>query len=429
MLSVTCPRCKTSLRVPERLAGKTVRCKACNKPILIPGSQAPPESDPSSGLDLNSLEAIEQGGETLEFQRRRKRLTVKEAQELSGDTGTKKPRHENARICPACGVEVQAPDPYCEVLCLECDTPIPGLDRGTGEVARYADSLAGRVRTDVGFYTGFSRAFLYPIPALIWIMLGIAVALAAIVIPVGGVLAFVVAAALNPIAEKGDVSWVGLTVAIFFLVEGIYFGLVNYHILVDSIRATSSGSEVPPPLTWNPSSLGAALVGYLALGAYYVTIFLALTWVNTHHVPDFSSIAALTQPLHSPGSLAVLALLTFMVPMHLIGLASGRPADGLNPARVVRSILAVPSHYAFLFLITLMYVGIYAGVMVAVMSWAGEAIATAARTGVQKGLAPMGLGLAAWAVVIGLGFFIHYSLGRILGLFARTYKDKLDFDL
>jgi hypothetical protein len=67
--------------------------------------------------------------------------------------------------------------------------------------------------------------------------------------------------------------------------------------------------------------------------------------------------------------------------------------------------------------------------MMGVMEWAATAIVAAMRDGVQKGLLTLIWGLLAWAALIGAGFFFTYSLGRILGLFARTYREDLDFDI
>jgi hypothetical protein len=254
-------------------------------------------------------------------------------------------------------------------------------------------------------------------------------ALVAIVLPVGIILGFAAGSSLNPISEKTDFTWVGLFLTVMFIAEGVYFSAVNYHILIDSIRVTASGGEQPPALTWNPASLGAALLGYITIMLYYLVIFCLLILAANHGVLDFPDTEADVNRLLTPGNIVLLALLTFMIPMNLIGLASGHSIDGLNLIRVVRSIAAVPAHYTFLFLIVALYVGLYTGVMAAVMSWAGNAILNAARHGIQKGFVAMCMGLAAWAVVIGAGFFATYSLGRILGLFARTYKEKLDFDL
>jgi len=68
------------------------------------------------------------------------------------------------------------------------------------------------------------------------------------------------------------------------------------------------------------------------------------------------------------------------------------------------------------------------GSMAAVLRWAGPAILRTAREGIKAGLASMLGGLAAWAVVLGAGFYFAYALGRILGLFSRTYKSNLQFE-
>ncbi len=433
MVPIICPRCKSSRKIPDEYAGKTIKCPDCNKPIHIPVPKASPDVDPSQKIDAESMQAIEQGGEALERRRSRwqRKMTLKEAQKAAGESGefTRKPQDPNIRICAVCGTEVRVPDPYVEALCLECDSPIPALIRGGGESARYSDSLAGRMTTSVSFYTGFTTALLYPVPALMWILLGMGLALAIIVVPVGAVLAFFAGSQLNPITAQTDFTWVGLVVTALFVIEALYFVLVDYHILIDTIRTTSAGLEAPPALAWSPASLGTALLGYISLAVYYVVLLGGFIWLSSPGGFDLSSVDAFAARLRSPGNFLVLALLTFMVPMQLIGLASGRSLDGLNPVRVFRSIVAVAGHYCFLFLIVLMYLGILLGVTVGVMDWAGGAIVKAARTGIQQGLAPMGMGLLAWAAVIGLGFFISYSLGRVLGLFARTFKDKLDFDL
>jgi hypothetical protein len=39
------------------------------------------------------------------------------------------------------------------------------------------------------------------------------------------------------------------------------------------------------------------------------------------------------------------------------------------------------------------------------------------------------LGLAAWSVLIGLALYFGYALGRVLGLFSRTYRGKMSFEL
>jgi hypothetical protein len=117
------------------------------------------------------------------------------------------------------------------------------------------------------------------------------------------------------------------------------------------------------------------------------------------------------------------------VPMNMIGLSSSHALDGLNPVRTFRSIGRVGGHYFFLFLIMLLYLGMYIGGVALVMKWAGPAIMDAANKGMEVGFFKMLGGPIAWCVLIGLGFYFSYMIGRVLGLFARSYKEHLEFDL
>jgi hypothetical protein len=42
---VSCPECKKSMKAPEELRGKKVRCKACNHTFTLPAPEPPPPSD------------------------------------------------------------------------------------------------------------------------------------------------------------------------------------------------------------------------------------------------------------------------------------------------------------------------------------------------------------------------------------------------
>lgn len=434
MLKVTCPRCKESLEIPDKFAGKAVRCPACNRAIRVPEPPEQKSDDPARKLDYGSLEAIEGEGMTLERKRKlfQRKMSLKEAREASGEPdeiAAALEQDPTLRFCPHCHAKVHAPDAYVEVICTACDKPIPSPLEAETVSAIYTGSLRGRMTAPVTFYTGFLSSVLYPFPAMIWILLGIIVALAAIVLPVGVVLAFAAGTALNPLNAGVDFGWVGPFLTGMFILEGLYFGAVNYHILIDSIRTTASGGEVPPALTFNPTSLGTAFAGYLAIGLYYFVMLFLLFFVANRGAFALPTTHEQLQQLRTPGNYFILGLVTFMVPMNLVGLASSRWVDGLNPSRVVRSILACFAHYTFLFMIVLVFLGAYTGVMLGVMEWAIGAVLDAAKNGIQQGLMTLVGGLGAWAVVIGAGLFFTYSLGRLIGLFVRTYREHLDFDI
>jgi hypothetical protein len=252
---------------------------------------------------------------------------------------------------------------------------------------------------------------------------GIAVLI--IAVPLLGILAFTSAGALNPITAKeseGSSSWVGMFLTSMFIMEGIYFGAVAYYAAIDAIRATTANNEQPPGLTWNIINLGAALSGYAALIAFYAVIIIALVGGIPTSADEFADVA-------SPAKLAILALLTFAVPMNMLGLASSHAMEGLNPMRVGRSIGRTFGHYVFLFLIVLIYLSINVGVIVALMSWAWPLISSAASQGLGDGFVKMLGGVGAWGIVVAAFFYFAYYIGRVLGLFARTYREKIDFEM
>ena len=433
-MKVSCPNCNKTLQAPDEWAGRKVKCPGCKHAISLPADQ---HDDPGNGLNLASLESIEAAGQLIlaEPKKKRKPMTLKEAQAAAaaattaqqGSDGRAARSDPRERICPQCGEKVRVDDLYCDVMCRHCGTAIPGMAiRKAGEV-RYA-KLADRLKSSATFYNGFVGAAFYPLPAFGAIGAGMAIALGAIALPLMAILAFAASSSLNPISAKegSDFSWVGVFLTVMFAAEGVYFGSVAYYILIDTIRATTSGGEQPPALTWNIMNLGLALAGYVGLIVLYGVIALLLIYIAEGTLPTQTKhIAALAKP----ANLVVLALLTFSVPMNVLGLASPQPLDGLNPVKVFLSIWRLIGHYTFLFLIVVLYLGVFVGITAGVLSWAGPKIMAAAGKGIGEGLLKMLSGIGAWGVLIGLAFYFAYSMGRILGLFCRTYREQLAFDL
>ncbi|HSW46903.1 MAG TPA: hypothetical protein VLM89_15180 [Phycisphaerae bacterium] len=429
-MKVTCPKCRKVVQAPDEWAGRKVKCPGCKDLIKLPESVDGSTAD-DLNFDFRSLGSLESVGETMIRERKGKPLSLKEAQKLTAEAAAENaeplPADPAIRICPKCRHRVRCADPYAEVMCGYCGTGIPGTSDNANKTKYKAEYDADK--NLVTFYGGFTSAVAYPVPAFGSIFLGMAIGFGSITVPLLAVLGFIAAANLNPVGQdKGgaDYGWVGVFINAMFLVQAIYFGSVAYYLLIDTIRTTSSGSENPPNLSWNIINLGAALGGYAILVTGYAMVIILLVTASTGSFP--TQVADLTKTFERPVNLAILALLTFGVPMNLLGLASGTPLFGLHPYRVGLSILNSIGHYTFLFLIFLLYLGIYIGVMAAVLSWAGPAILQTASQGLKAGLANMLGGLAAWAVVLGAGFFFAYSIGRILGLFARTYKKSLCFE-
>jgi len=432
-MKVRCPNCRKVLQAPDEWAGRQVKCPGCKRKVSLP-PKGSASSDSDLNFDLGTLGSIESAGEAVVSERRAKPMTLKEAQAAAAAAAAATPEGPPSKVdpairtCPQCGLKVKSPDLYSELLCRHCGSGIPGLALESGKKVKYTDGMKDRIKTRVSFYTGFTGAALYPLPAISGVLLGMGLAVAIIAVPISGVLAFLTAASLNrAVKEEPELGWVAPLLAMMFIAEAAYFGSVGYYALIDTIRATTAGSEQPPPLTWNITKLGAALGGYAALLGIYAVIFIVLLVTSGGSFPPSQDDIA--NVLGSPVNLAVLALVTFTVPMSMIGLSSGHALDGLNPVRVGLSIGRVIGHYIFLFLIVLIYLGFYVGIMYAVMNWAGPAITQAAREGMKKGYLNMIGGVGAWALVMGAGFYFSYSIGRILGLFTRTYRDHLEFEV
>jgi DNA-directed RNA polymerase subunit RPC12/RpoP len=423
-MKVTCPHCKKSIKAPDEWAGKRVKCPGCRAPVSIPDGS---ETDEDLEFDLGSLDAIEDEGEALVYERKEKPMTLKEAQaaaKTTDDDEPEAPADPKMRTCPQCGKQVRVDDLYTEVMCRHCGAGIPG-PRMSNDKVEYKSAFQGKQLTT--FYGGFTTAILYPIPSLDAIAAGMGVALGIIALPLAAIFGFLAALESNVAEEdKMDLGWVSVFVTVMFSGEALYFGSIAYYCLMDTIRSTSSGTDNPPKLTWSPGKLATAMGGYAALVGFYVVavIILLLAW-GVNIPPSAEELTVLAEPQ----SILVLALVTFSIPMNLIGLSSSETIDGLNPVKVGISIGRTLGHYTFLFLISLIYFGVYIGLMVGVLSWAGPAIMNAARKGIDSGLMPLLGGVVAWAAVMGLAFYFAYSIGRILGLFARTYREKLEFEL
>ncbi len=418
-MKVSCPNCQKVLQAPDEWAGKKVKCPRCKQPINLPARASGPDD---VNLDFGSLEAIEDAGEAMTFERKGKPMTLKQAQAAAispGDSGVIADPH--IRTCLKCGQKIRTEDQFVDLICRHCGGPIPGREF-VGDKVKYTSDMTGRIKSNVTFYTGFTSAAVYPIPGLPSILIAMGIGMAVIAVPMLGVLAFTAGASLNPITKESSTGWVAIFLTVMFLAEGVYFGSVAYYALIDTIRTTTSGGEQPPTLTWNVINLGTALAGYGALLLFYAIVLL----IMMGGVPtSLEQVESISDPL----KLFILALLTFIVPMNIIGLSSSNALDGLNPVRIFRSIGRLLGHYIFLFLIVLLYLGIYVALMWVVMSWAGPAIMEAAGKGLGEGIIKVLGGLVAWAAVLGLGFYFAYSIGRILGLFSRSYREQIDFEL
>ncbi|NLX15092.1 MAG: hypothetical protein GXY44_15780 [Phycisphaerales bacterium] len=311
---------------------------------------------------------------------------------------------------------------YAELICAQCGADIPSTITPNSGYAKFNQDV-GVNKSKINFYNGFTGAITYPLPGITAIFIGMAAALGLIALPVIGAVGIVALSGLNEAAQKTEVTWLGHFMLGMFALEAVFFGALAYYLMIDTIRATAAGHEQPPSLTWSIARIGSAVIGYLALITFYALVVLIVFALSGKGIPtDISSIM-------QPSYMVILTLLTFPIPMNIIGLASGNMANGFHPKKILLSIGRLIGHYLFLYLIVVLYMGLYIGGMIAVMNWAAPKMMGAAKEGMDAGFFNLISGALAWTVLVGLGFYFAYMLGRILGLFARTYRPRLAFEL
>ncbi|MBN1342179.1 MAG: hypothetical protein JXQ73_05845 [Phycisphaerae bacterium] len=415
-IEFSCDRCDQKLKVPDDWGGRRVRCKGCNRVLKVPD---PVTSQLDSSIDLAALKAGQEGPDdqiVTEF------APIPRASR-SEAIRRRAMQDELAVTCPHCGKVIKVEDPYVEVLCSSCWKAVPPLKEGE-QIAKASSRGSGAA----AFYDEILSVFTYPIDAMGSILLGMLVAGGAILLPIGLVLMFVMGVALNPIAPEADISWVPVLLAAMFVFEGVYFAGMGYSGLLDAARNTVVESDKPPDLPWNLGTIGSGIVGYLTLLVAYALVFLGVNHLvsgGEFVVPKSLDDA---KQIMSPVSIAALCLLTFTVPMTIIGLALMPGLGGMSPGRILRSIAGTIVHYLFLFAVVVFMLGIYLGIMSSVIGWAIDTLLIVIREGIEKGIGSLLMGLFAWTILIGAGLYCALMMGRLHGLFARTFRRKLAFD-
>ncbi len=412
-MKVTCPKCHKVIQAPDEWAGRKVKCPGCKDMIKLPESLDGSARD-DLGFDISSLGALERG-EVLIRERKGKPLSLKEAQEMAAQAPSEEaapaPRDPSIRICPKCKQKVRCLDPYAEVMCGYCGTGIPSQMENA--LAKYKPETIIETK-QVSFYSGFTTAISYPVRAVAS-MLGATFILPIVVIlPIGAFVALQILQAQNEVSGAADIGWVNPVLGIAGVVIKLYLVAMGFFVLVDTLRVTLIGEEIPPPLSYSPSRIIGVLVPYLPLMGAYAVLF-ALAYFLFIGPPEQDN-------LHI--WILFTAIVGFPMPMSAIGIASSKTTDGLNPLRVLRSIGRTLGHYCFLDLILVLY-GAFAGVLIALVSSLGGLMENLIS---NKQIALLPSSFVAWFSLLGAGLYCSYMLGRLVGLFARTFKDRLDFD-
>lgn len=427
-MKIRCSRCQQKFNVADEWGGKTIRCSGCNKAFTIP---KPAESDlPLPGektLDLESLAKLESRTGEMDTE------DLASAEADLAAIATQDPDRKKVRTCPNCNKAVPEKDPFVELLCSNCWQPIPALKKAAGFTTGGAVLVGAkniRDESKIGFYEGLATANAYPIGALGSLLLAAAVAIGSILLPVLVTTAFARATEQSQAGladfRTEELTGVQQFLTIFFYIQVLFFAGVGVHAFVDVTRTTAIGEEKPPPLVWNPSSWGDSILGYLALLAYYAVFFLIAVSMSSDQFA-FPKTRDDFQRMLTPGIIALLAVATFIVPMTLIGLSVGKVGQALNPARIFKSIAATHVNYVFLFLLVSVYMSFYVALFTLVLKLFSDALQRMERAAAAGDIAGVAVGLVSWGLVMSAFFYFVYVLGRLHGLFARTFRKKIQF--
>lgn len=456
-MKVACPTCKQILKVPDDWAGRTARCPHCKSPFSVPGQAAaapvagksaagePPAAPEEPGaVNLQALAGLvpeerasapdpdaplpgrKRGGWFKS--KAPKEEARKHPQVVKGADG------KTYRVCPDCGHRVRTDDLYMDLFCSNCGKTIPATTKVDEIDLPKGQTLLGGRGKDVdrtqGFYDGLMLAFAYPVGALESILMGTLVAIGVIVIPMAVMMGLVAVMKMEPVeGDKFTVgNWPGLMMGIMLLVQLVYCAGVGFYALIDSIRSTNTGAEKPPALVFNLATVTGGLLTYIGFIVFYsVLAFLGIKLFGNYSGDLPKTVDGLKGVLNSGGLYGYLAVLTFFMPMTIIGLAIGRGLQGLNPMRAARSIASTAAHYLFLFCIVLVYAGLIGIAVVQMLDFTSQSIVDVYKKGIEQSVGSMALGVLFWGLLLAGSFYGQYVIGRILGLFAREFKYKLAY--
>lgn len=432
-MKLRCPRCERKLNVPDKYAGKAIRCPACNRAFNVPAPKAAVGGSAShSELDLGELAGLESQSSQMgqeELDQHEQGVAQQQTDADAAETGL--------RLCPSCGKKTKVKDPYVEVLCSHCWSAIPALVRGGGlGGAAIARPKAVSITGAGGFYAELASSMAYPLPAITSILTATGIAVLAALLPV------VVMTGLSNLMEQSnvgtvegvkeaDLSSVQLILIGIFGLEIFFFSAVAIHAFFDVVRTTAIGTDKPPNLSFAPGNWGKSFASYLVLVFYlgaltFIVSFLALNVA----VDEIIKGGNVQQVLTTAGTTFYVGmiLISSLVPMNLLGLSLGNIGQALNPVRVFKSVAGTHVHYIFLVLILVVYGGMFGyGFLALIFDWFIPKVGAMVSSSSKGGIGQVALSLLAWGVVMLFFFYGTYVLARLHGLFARSFRKKLQF--
>jgi hypothetical protein len=216
-----------------------------------------------------------------------------------------------------------------------------------------------------------------------------------------------------------------------FAFEVLFFSAVALHMFLDVIRATSVGTGRPPNLVWSPTQWGRSIGAFLILTIYYSAMVSLLVFLTTgKSIVFFAGSGRLTDLVNMGGSslLVGMVVISFGIPMNIVGMSLGSVFQAVHPVRVLKSIAATIAHYIFLVVLLSTYAILFGGAFWAIVHDLFIPQIEKMSTGsIEGNILSVALGLLAWAGVMLMYFYGAYVLARLHGIFAKTFRRKLLF--
>ncbi|MBN2560056.1 MAG: hypothetical protein JXQ75_03905 [Phycisphaerae bacterium] len=434
-MKLRCPRCRQRLSVPDKYAGRAIRCPSCNRAFNVPSPRdAIDGPGAASELDLEGLakletSSVEMGGQELA-----------DAQSAVAARRTAEAGEEKVRTCPNCNKRVSVEDPYVEVLCSHCWNPIPAMIKGTGDARtrRTTDARGASRATGVGgFYGALASSVTYPLSALGSLATAAGIAVAAGLVPVAVITGLANAVEWGAVGttegvQAADLSKAQMILVAVFAIEVVFFSAVALHAFLDVVRTTSIGGDRAPNLTWSPSQWGRSFLAYAILGVYLcgMTYLVALLTIEGDPLEILMGDHGVMRLAEAGGTefLVGMVIVSFGLPMNLVGISLGSIAQGLHPIGVSKSIGRTHAHYVFLVLIVSVFGALFGTAFLGIIfDWFLPQVDKMITGSKEGNLAQVALSLLAWGAVMGVFFYGTYIVGRLHGLFARSFHERLLF--
>ncbi len=429
-MKVRCPRCEKKLNIPDKYAGKAVRCPACNQAFNVPKlAVAVGAAGGRGGLDLEGLAALEAQTQQLSDEDR----TALESAAAPGEA-----LDPTVRICPHCGTKVKAANATVDILCSHCWKAIPGQGGGGFESKKKVANKTITATGAGGFYAELFSSLTYPLSAIHSLAAAALIAFGAAIVPVAVMTALANTMEMSNVGtvegvKEADLSGVSMVLTMIFGAEVFFAAAVAIHAFFDVVRTTTIGDDAAPKLNFNPNAWAKSLGSYLALSAYlsvasYVVAFLTLDAEKAMAALESGDIQLLATESGFTKYIFGMCVVSFFIPMNLIGIALGNIGQGLNPARVAKSAARTHAHYIFLVLIVCVYGALFSFGFIAIsFGWFFPKMEEMFAQSGEGKLVDVALALLAWGVVMASFFYGSYVIARLHGLFSRTFRKQLEF--